>query len=172
MDGLTLDALMRKDRHVAPLFEGVYAADTLPHRLHKKPALIIANTDPISKPGQHWIAIYVDEHGVGEYFDSYGMPPIVRQHRTFLNKICKQWTINTKSLQAIDSNVCGQYCVLYLIHKAHGYSLHSFIKKLFTSNPQKNDHTVRTLFKRMYGHSCTCVLPSDAHTQTSCERKK
>ena len=41
MDGLTLDALMRKDMHVAPLFEGVYAADTLPHCLHKKPALII-----------------------------------------------------------------------------------------------------------------------------------
>lgn len=80
---MTLAELMKKDKHVAPLFEGVYAADTLPRRLHKRPALIICNTDPITLPGQHWVAFHVSRNGHGEYWDSYGGKPFVKQHRTF-----------------------------------------------------------------------------------------
>lgn len=87
MDGLTLAALMKKDKHVSPLFEGVFAADTLPRTLHKRPALIICNTDPIALPGQHWVACYVDKDGHGEYWDSYGGKPFVKQHRAFLNRV-------------------------------------------------------------------------------------
>jgi hypothetical protein len=32
----------------------------------------VCNTDPSTKPGRHWIAIYVDEDGGREYFDSFG----------------------------------------------------------------------------------------------------
>ena len=171
MDGLTLDTLMRRDKHVAPLFEGVFAADTLPRRLHKCPALLICNTDPISKPGTHWVAFFIDKHGVGEYWDSYGMPPLVSHHRNFLKRLCKKWTYNHTSLQAIDSKVCGEYCLLYLIYRAHGYTLHSFVHKLFTSDPIKNDEKVRTLFKRMFGKKRACVITSSG-SQTCCERKR
>lgn len=172
MDGHTLDTLMKRDRHVAPYFEGVYAADTLPRRLHRRPALLIANTDPIEKPGQHWCGFLIGSDGEGEFFDSYGMPPIVPNHKKFMSRVCKKWIYNHKSLQAIDSNVCGQYCVLYLAHRAHGYSLHSFLKKLFTNDAEKNDQVVRKLFKRMFGHNRQCVLPSDCKTQRSCHRKQ
>lgn len=168
---MTLAELMKKDKHVAPLFEGVYAADTLPRRLHKRPALIICNTDPITLPGQHWVAFHVSRNGHGEYWDSYGGKPFVKQHRTFLDRVCKNWTYNTTSLQAIDSDVCGEYCVLYLVHRAHGFSLRPFVKKYFSTNPAKNDQVARTLFKRMYSHKCRCILPSDAHTQRSCGRR-
>jgi len=172
MDGLTIESLMRKDNHVSPLFEGVFASDTLPRRLHKKPALLIANTDPISKPGQHWVAFYIGKHGEGEFWDSYGLPPLVSQHKTFLNRLCKKWTYNHMSLQALDSQVCGEYCVLYLVHRAHGYTLHSFLKKYFGSQREKNDQTVRQLFKRMFGHKKNCVLPSHKPVQTASTRKK
>lgn len=172
MDGVTLDTLMKKDKHVAPLFEGVFASDTLPRRLHKRPALLIANTDPISQPGQHWVAFFIDKNGEGEFWDSYGMPPLVKNHRKFLDRLCKKWSHNPTSLQSLDSNVCGEYCVLYLVHRAHGYTLRSFVKKWFTSNPKKNDQVVRHMFKRMFGHKCKCILPSDSHSQRSCNRKK
>lgn len=169
MDGLTLDTLMRKDKHVAPLFEGVYASDTLPHRLHKSPALLICNTDPISKPGSHWVAFYIDKNGEGEFWDSYGMPPRVTNHRKFLDRLCKTWIYNHNTLQAIDSQVCGEYCVLFLVHRAHGYTLRSFVKTLFTKDPEKNDQVVQNLFKNMFKHKRPCVLPP--HTQTCCKRK-
>lgn len=160
---------MRKDKHVAPFFEGVFAADTLPRRLHKTPALLICNTDPITKPGSHWIAFYIDRDGQGEFWDSYGLPPIVPSHRKFLDRHCKKWTHNHTTLQAIDSQVCGEYCVLYLVHRAHGCTLRSFVKKLFTRDSVKNDHVVRKLFQRMFGRKRPCVLPP--HTQTCCKRK-
>ena len=169
MDGFTLDTLMRRDKHVAPLFEGVFAADTLPHRLHKRPALLIANTDPSSKPGTHWVAFYIGTHGEGEFWDSYGMPPIISQHRKFLDRHCKKWTYNPTSLQALDSKVCGEYCVLFLVYRAHGYSLPCFVKSLFTSNPKNNDQIVRKLFARMFGKKRECSLPN---AQRCCERKR
>jgi len=172
MDGLTLDTLMKKENHVAPFFEGVFAADTLPRSLHKRPALLIANTDPITKPGQHWVAFYIGKNGEGEFWDSYGMPPIVPNHKKFLNRLCKKWTYNHTSLQSLDSEVCGEYCVLYLVHRAHGYSLHTFRKKLFCSDTEKNDQVVRQHFKRMFGYKKKCVLPHDLKVQRSCIRKK
>lgn len=172
MDGLTLDTLMRRDRHIAPFFEGVFASDTLPRALGKRPALLISNTDPISKPGSHWVAMYIGENGEGEYWDSYGLPPLVRNHKKFLQRMCKKYTYNHKSLQSLHSEVCGEYCVLYLVHRAHGISLHAFLKQLFSPDPEKNDQIVRTMFKRMFSHQKLCVLPSTAKVQRSSTRRK
>jgi hypothetical protein len=171
MDGQTLDTLMQQDKHVAPFFVGVFAADTLPRRLHKKPALLICNTDPISKPGSHWVAFFIGENGEGEFWDSYGMPPIIKQHRQFMDRLCKQWTYNHTSLQAIDSIVCGEYCILYLVHRAHGYTLRCFVKSLFGPEPDANDAVVRKLFHRMFSHKKACILPGAA-SQRCCKRKR
>ena len=41
----------------------------------EKPAFpfsYIINSEPNSEPGEHWIAVYFDKHGLGKYFDSYG----------------------------------------------------------------------------------------------------
>lgn len=172
MDGYSLNALMQEDKHVSPYFEGVFAADTLPRRLQKSPALLICNTDPISKPGQHWVAFFIGSDGRGEYFDSYGMPPLVKQHRQWLQSICKSWKYNHTTLQCIDSEVCGEYCVLYLVHRAHHYSMSKFVKKCFTTNTEKNDTMVKTLFHRMFSHKHKkCILPSDIYTQKCCAKK-
>ncbi len=47
-------------------FDGVfrYSMDNLPDDPH----LLVCNTDPSDKPGRHWIAIYVDENGRGDFF--------------------------------------------------------------------------------------------------------
>lgn len=148
MEGSTIEALMRSDPHTSPFFQGVFAADTLPRRINKKPALLVVNTDPISKPGAHWQAIHIDEAGKGEFFCSYGLKPFVPNHRHFLDRVCKQWCYNTTSLQAADSSVCGHYCVLYLIHKAHGYSLRQFLDMYFSDNVEINDAIVKYMVER------------------------
>ena len=53
-------------------FDGVFACDRLP----TKPRLMVCNTDQSDMPGEHWIAIYVDDDGrYGEYFDPLGRAP-------------------------------------------------------------------------------------------------
>lgn len=172
MDGLTLHQVMTQDPHAAPLFEGVFAADTLPRYLHKKPAYFIMNTDPIRKPGQHWLAVSIDCHGRGEYFDSYGQPPYITEHRKFLDRHCKSWRYNHLDLQALDSVVCGQYCVMYLLHKAHGYSLPDFVNMYFTDDCNKNDKLVEQMFHRYMKNVKLCDDISVKKNQTCCMRKK
>ena len=146
MDGLTLHQVMKHDPHAAPLFQGVFAADTLPRHIIKKQGYYIINTDPIRKPGRHWVAAAIDCHGHGEFFDSYGMSPYTPEHRQFLNRHCKSWKYNHVDLQALDSTVCGQYCVMYLLHKAHGYSLPDFVNMYFSDNCNENDKIVSRMF--------------------------
>ena len=112
------------------------------------------------------------KNGEGEYWDSYGMPPIVPNHKKFLNRLCKKWTYNHASLQSIDSEVCGEYCLLYLVHRAHGISLHTFVKKLFCSDTEKNDKIVHNMVKRMFGNKKKCVFSHDIKVQRACTRKK
>ena len=57
-------------------------------------------------PGEHWIAIYVDDGGrYGEYFDLLG-----RQPTATFGEHCREWTFNCKQLQSITSRFCGHYC--------------------------------------------------------------
>nr|XP_034832232.1 uncharacterized protein F54H12.2-like [Maniola hyperantus] len=53
------------------------------------PAYLISNLDPDTKPGSHWVAIYVGTNGVGEYFDSFGRKPM-DYHEMFLKTNCKK----------------------------------------------------------------------------------
>jgi hypothetical protein len=53
------------------VFQGVFSANTL----LQQPRPLVCNTDESTKLGQHWIAIYVDTNGRGEYFDSFGREP-------------------------------------------------------------------------------------------------
>jgi hypothetical protein len=57
MNTREIERFINRDRVCRTSFQGVFSRDTLP----SKPRLLICNTDPSDKPGQHWIAIYVDK---------------------------------------------------------------------------------------------------------------
>ena len=48
-------------RHIRD-FDGVFSIDRLP----SNPCLLVYNTDPSHRPGEHWVAMYVDEKDVME----------------------------------------------------------------------------------------------------------
>jgi len=170
MDGHTLEAVLRKDPHATVHFEGVFASDTLPHNT-QKPSLIIVNTDPINKPGAHWQAIYISCDGRGEHFCSYGLGPYVPNIRNFMDRQCKFWNKNTIDLQAFDSSVCGQYCVLYLLFKAHGYSMKEFVS-CFSSDCNLNDQFVDQMFQHYAKSVKICDEIRVKKCQTSCKKRE
>ena len=120
-------------------FQGVHSSDTLP----MYPRLLVCNTDPSTKPGNHWIAIHVNENGRGEYFDSFGRAPNEHFNR-YMNTICDKWTFNAKQLQSIASAFCGYYVVLYCKFKGRKLDM-TKITSMFTSDTGFNDMLVHRL---------------------------
>ena len=60
---------LNRDLICRKIFYGVYPANKIP-KLGLLPVLIVCNTDTSSRPGEHWIVLYVDENCRGEYYDS------------------------------------------------------------------------------------------------------
>ena len=120
---------------------GVFACDRLPARLpHKRPLILICNTHPHYKKGEHWITIYVGDDGKGEYFDSFG-ENVPRPFERFLDYNCAQWTRNNAQLQSALTNLCGQYCVFYSLFKCLDYSFDNILS-CFSNDTMLNDYVV------------------------------
>ena len=81
---------------------------------------------------------YVDANRRGEYFCSYGLPPLHGAFLVFLNEHCSEWSHNAKRLQSPLSNVCGQYCIAYLVLRCNGIPMKAFVNR-FGSDLVAND---------------------------------
>ena len=147
MNTIQIEHILKRN---LPSFLGVYARNRLPRRLDKSkaPFSIVANTDPDNKNGQHWVAIYVDENNIGEYYDPFGFPPIHRAFENFMNSNCTQWTYNYVSVQHPTSTVCGQHCIFYLILRNQGHQMHE-ITRLLTMDRHANSSFVNDFVKTL-----------------------
>ena len=126
---------------------GVFSSDTLPTSINKRPAIIICNTDPSDKIGEHWLCIYIDKNRHGEFFDSFGRKP-GRPFCEFLNRHCINWTYNDKQLQHALSSVCGYYCIFFSIYKSYGHNMYKIVCA-FTDNPIINDCLVVRFVRKL-----------------------
>jgi len=119
-------------------FIGTYPRDLLPKQICTKPCAVIINTDDSSKPGQHWVALYLNK-GKAEYFDSLAVTPIHSDIIKFLirNKI-KKLVYNSNQLQSILSDMCGAYCVLFVKFICSNLNFCDVIN-YFSNNKLNND---------------------------------
>lgn len=142
MDTILIRKLLRNFK----CFKGVYPCDLLPYNT-KLPLNLIVNTDPSDMPGEHWVCISISSNGRGEYFDSFGLPPLRKEIFNYLEKMCSNgWTYNKVTLQNIQSQTCGHYSVLYIIFKCQGLSKENLIRK-FNKNTLENDRKIEEIFK-------------------------
>jgi len=110
-------------------FQGVFARDRVPDR--KK--CLIFNTDPSTKPGSHWVAIYDNL-----YFDSYGQKSPFSGHKQVI----------FDPVQSPGSSCCGQHALYFLHQTSRGLPLK------YSSNKLRNDRDVaKWLCKRFGFHS-------------------
>ncbi len=73
MNTTQLQQYMLSDPYIKQYYGGVLARDQLPIYVNK-PKIYIVNTDPIHQPGQHWIAMWIDD--VPKHLDSIGQKPV------------------------------------------------------------------------------------------------
>ena len=110
-------------------YVGTFACDQMPLlRIRKRPFALIMNTDPISEPGQHWVALFVTKNKTAEYFDSYGLSPLNPEVYQFLNhNNVNSLAYNTNQIQGINTTTCGAYCVLFLKLRCQNISFQEII---------------------------------------------
>jgi hypothetical protein len=145
---------LASDPVASQYFAGVFPSDMLPDKI-PFPCSAIANTDPASKPGRHWVAFHFDSEGNGEYFDSYGKPPCNTALFNFLvdkNVKCETPDVNPVRLQGFDSDVCGQYCIAFLTKRARGKSMQNIVESFRgkTRKPGAGDTAVARSVNRMF----------------------
>jgi len=103
---------------------------------------IIFNTDIHSKPGQHWLAIFIDNNlKQVEYFDSLGKMPnkyILSFLKHFKNY---EFTFNKRVHQKGGTN-CGIYSCYFIIERLNGKTFKDINSKLISSKMMTNLRTV------------------------------
>jgi hypothetical protein len=133
-----IDRFIRSDDACRGIFQGVFNIDTLP----EKPRLLVCDSYPSNRPGNHWIALFVDSTGRTEYFNSFGQPPF-NVFKDYMNKHCTGWILNTKQLQGFVSSYCGFYYCFYCMLRCRSSDL-TRIVYLFGRDTGVNDSVVNS----------------------------
>ena len=116
----TLLSKVRKnaDRETLLAFYGICSIDNLPEFVHARPFLMIVNTHTHNLPGEHWIAVLIDENRKGEIFDSLAQPVsniLIR----WLNRFTSKWKKNSRTFQHPLSTSCGAFALYFILNRLH-----------------------------------------------------
>lgn len=128
MNSRQLETILKNNKITKKYFLGIFSSDNIPR--HKKyPHCFVANTDRAGTLGEHWVACYVHDSNHIEYFDSLGDGPNkdLSAHLNQYDKIL----INDKQIQFPFSDVCGHYCVYFLVSRCSGISYCETMETLY-----------------------------------------
>jgi hypothetical protein len=102
-------------------FLGVFPADYVPLSVDAKlRCCCVANTDPHTRDGEHWVAFVYHGRSI-EYFDPFGMP--LDTYPALYDRMHKQRNAITSlvslsaPVQPPLSTACGHFCVYFLFHR-------------------------------------------------------
>ena len=137
------------DNIIQNQFVGVFAADELMYVGNiKRPCLIVVNSDPSWKRGQHWLCIFVPEkaHMPIEFFDSLGRCPNQYSETfvRFLTEHGQKYMYSSIRLQEPNSNMCGEYVLFFAAHRSRGISFVDIV------NSAPNDRVVKHFVNQFY----------------------
>ena len=115
---------------------GTFARDKIPELSHQqRPCALVFNSDTSDKPGQHWLALYMSSSSKDiELFDSYGLP-LSYYDLDFPFHVRS----SSRSIQSVDTSVCGHYCIMFLLYRSSG---HSFMTSILQIENKFSDKTV------------------------------
>lgn len=148
-----IDSILRKDEYCGQLFKGVFARDQFVSARITFPGIYVCNTDKMTQPGMHWVAVYFDNKGKCDYFDSYGLPPLFNDLNHKIMSLDKYYVYNNNRIQSFDTNTCGIYCVLYALMRSRGETLSETISTfLLVNTTHERDHVVKYFYDHNFNH--------------------
>lgn len=135
MNSKQLFFALYKNKLTEPFFDGLYARDQL-ENIIIKPQLVIANTDPSTAPGEHWVLFFFRGTSV-DFFDSLGRN-IEAYHediRNFIDRYSSEVNYLSHRIQPLNSNMCGHFCLYYALKCCQGYDMSSILSSI--ESPQQ-----------------------------------
>ena len=137
MDTVEIDRVLAK----VPGFLGAHAYNELPTKPKGNYSIVI-NTN--ATKGEHWLAI-VRKNGKNYFLNSFGRSLDNEMFSEEFRKTVRAYVgggmiYNSKWLQSLDSNTCGEYCV-YFISKLERKRLKSVLR-IFGDDFKANDNYV------------------------------
>lgn len=129
------------------IFRGVFASDSLPHKVNLPSAFII-NTSPRRQLEGHWVGLYLNRNGVAEYFDSFGFPPQQRDILNFIKHHSRKLIYNKKQIQHLSSNKCGKFAIVFILIKLFKRSVLELVDR-FSLNLMVNDLILERIFSHL-----------------------
>ena len=117
-------------------FRGVFSANTIPLVLTNCETFsLVCNLSKVEEEGSHFVSILASRSHV-LYIDSLGLPCIVKEISSFLQKLDRPVFYNVTPIQAVTSKFCGFYCILFILH--HGRQ--NVQLKFGSKNLEENDN--------------------------------
>ena len=137
-----IDRILSQDNFSKNHFVGTFSWNNVP--LLDKYASCIVNSDCEDYSGQHWLAYFYGECGL-EFFDSFANIPSF-----YPGLPAKVDVLNRKRVQGFDSQMCGQWCVYFLLNRYRRYTMNDIVRR-FGNDYDANDHWIRTFFFEYFG---------------------
>ena len=171
LNNVQLDRLADSQPTLKPYFYGTLPCDRLPRSPDKKgPVAYIVNTDREGQPGRHWLALWTCDDEC-EILDSYALPletyQTTRPLQAWLDRHWKIVIQNSRSLQSLFSQSCGDYALFFLIDRSQGKSMNEFVKRFDKHDYVHNDHKVGQMLKALiekeigWKQLCQCKCDQD-----------
>lgn len=133
-------------------FDGVFPIDQLKN-IKSKPELIICNTDPSTKPGQHWVLFFFYNDTV-DFFDSLGksMDYYGNEFVDFAKKFSSKFQTSLIRTQPKNTALCGHYCLYFAHKRCNGESMENIIKSM--KSPDQVLRFVNSKFQFCSSNNC------------------
>lgn len=140
-----LNAVLSRCKLTKSHFLGTFAADRSPQSI-KYPASIVWNTATSESTGEHWVCCFINENRIAYYFDSSGssIPPTIVDHLQKLS--AKSIRMCQYPIQSMFSDICGHYCIFFLISQTLGIFKYLLENVLTRHELHKNDDFVKKWF--------------------------
>ena len=146
--------LARDDPELKQVFWDGVPSDSLPQPLSTTTrTAYIANTDPRGEPGKHWLAVWMEPGRRCEVFDSYGLPLLTYPAPGMHEWLVRWPTVYRRgvTLQALQSQTCGHYALLFLKARVRSVSFEEFLADFLPHDLVANDvkvaQQIRSLIK-------------------------
>lgn len=155
MDSGDITSMLTADPQCAVIFKGVFSRDEFVRAIpsfFRQRFVCVFNTHAKPLPGEHWIAFAGDGKKC-YYMDSFGMSPAhYPDVYHIFSRLPQQIKWNSTCLQGVSSTACGDYCVLFSLLFARGWTMSRFVARLdCVSDAEQRDHSVRRAVIMLYG---------------------
>lgn len=141
-------------------FDGVFPSDMIKD-ITVKPQLIICNTDPSTKKGEHWILFFFTDNCV-EFYDSLGkdLKYYGLHFIKFVNTYVTHYKQSKIRTQPFNTSFCGEYCLYYAYLRCKGYDMDYIINNMTSVskvlNLVKNKFCICKNSKCLLLQDCIC----------------